>query len=343
MASRTCLRSIGWIDGDDRYAGSFSLVFNLLPKVREIPLSNSGTKFLSLIIGRFLDAFELFNGNTFVFRNSLRNNFLCNSMVHDRRGSFLFSRKPFQDFFRALRAFGLETRTDLLAFFSICFKFFAGHYFASRKGSNVNQTEIHTDKFFNVFNSFFWNFHSLQKKKLATTSNKVGLTLNEGKPVGAVADKRNLQSAIDSPDRNRIVFVGENPGIISYCTEWFKLSLNFLIKFVRIRYLGNTPNSHLRRKPGLLFNKIIRFLVKFELVEGLFFPRYFRNSVAGRVCLLNSIKQELCLTIIWKKLNLQYQLHDLNILLLFEVCKNYFKKGDAKIPPTVKTLGFLFA
>jgi hypothetical protein len=156
-----------------------------------------------------------------------------------------------------------------------------------------------------------------------------------------VTHKRDFQSAIDSPDRNRIVFVGETPGIISYCTEWFKLSLNFLIKFIRIRYLGNTPNSHLRRKPGLLFNEIIGFLVELELVEGLFFPRYFRNSVAGRVCLLNGIKQGLCLTIIGQKLNLQCQFHSFNILLLFEVCKNYFKKGDAKIPPTVKTVGFL--
>jgi hypothetical protein len=35
--------------------------------------------------------------------------------------------------------------------------------------------------------------------------------------------------------------------------------------------------------------------------------------------------------------------HTYNIHTLIEKIKNYSKKGDAKIPPTVKTVGFLFA
>jgi len=34
---------------------------------------------------------------------------------------------------------------------------------------------------------------------------------------------------------------------------------------------------------------------------------------------------------------------NINIIQKNQLCKNYFKKGDAKIPPTVKTVGFLFA
>ena len=341
--SRTNLRGVSGIDDNKWYSGQLALICKHSAKLIKTPFMPQSFLFLAKFIGGLADSLQIFNRNTKAKGFRLRNNALTESMV-DKSGCGTFAPgEPLQQFFRTARAFALDRATNLFFFQPILIYPFRRNVFAVGKSNNINHSEINPKKFFNVFNSFFWNFYGLQKKEFAASGNQIGLTLNEWKPVGAMAYKGDFQPAIDSPDRNRIVFVRENPGVKSYCSEWFKFSLDFLVKFVRIRHFRDTSNCHLGRKSRLLFNKIIGFLVQLELVECLFFPRYFRNSVAGRVCLLNGIKQGLCLTIVGQKLNLQYQLHIFNILLLFEVCKNYFKKGDAKIPPTVKTVGFLFA
>ena len=89
MAPRTSLRSVGRVYKGNRNACSFGLIFNFLSKVREIPLSNSGTKLLTFLVGRISNTFKVFKSNSLLFFQSLRNNSLCNSMVHDRSSSFV--------------------------------------------------------------------------------------------------------------------------------------------------------------------------------------------------------------------------------------------------------------
>lgn len=293
MTMRTCLRSICWINGDYRNAIKFCFILNLCPKVCKIPFANAGTKFLSLIIGGFANTFKLFKSNSLIFLYSIRNDFLCNSVIHDRSCSFLFSRKPFQDLFAALCAFGLETRTNLLTFFSVCFKLFAGHYFTGRQRGNIDNAKVYSDKFFDIMYNFFWYFNGLKKKPFALFGNKVGFTFNVRKIFLIVTDKRNLQSSIDRPDRNNILFIRKDAGIIGNTTFKPENSFNIFIELIRIGYLGNTTNNSLCCKMRKFFLLMVNQIMKLKLIECFCLPCCFRNIIASGITSLQGFPKTL--------------------------------------------------
>jgi len=320
----THLRRIGWIDNNNRNAASLRLVFDKRTKLAEIPPAEARPELFSLIVPISADTFQVFKDNTSIAVFSCLNDMLCNGVVHDRSRSSFLSRKPFQGFFTAFRAFGLKRRSNLLAFCSIVFNRFPGHYFTGGKRCYVHDAKIDTDKIFNIFNIIFGYFYGLKKIKLTFFINKIGLALNIGQKLGIVANKRNPESSVNRPNRYCLPFVRKNAFIIGNGSKWFKRPFVFFVNFITVNSLGNTPDNHLSRKiknsPDISVDKPVKFI----LIKNFIIPSNFGNIITRSIGFTKRIQKQIDLGRIWQKFYLKCQFHIIIIIKYLRMSSKNF-------------------
>ena len=294
----THLRRVTRLHKYDRHAGEFGFVLNELSEHREIPSSDTGAEYFSLAGGRFSNALQILKRNAKILFLGLRNDSLGNRVVHDKSRSSFFSRKPFQNPFRVLCAFGLERRTNLLAFDTIIFNRFAGHYFAGRKCSDIFNPEIYTEKIFHVFDFLFGKFNTLEKKKLSFSGNEIGFAFDERYPIRTKTNEGHFQSTVDRPDGNLFFRIRQNPGIISNRSERLESALRLFIKFVGIRNFGETTRDNLSGQVRRLFYFVIAKAMELKLIENFLLPCNCRNFITDRISPADSFKKKFRLSII---------------------------------------------
>src|SRR5690606_4212398 len=106
---------------------------------------------------------------------------------------------------------------------------------AIRSNDNISETEIHTDKGFNIVNVLFGNINGLKQIKFTFFVNQISLALNVRQISRIMANKVYLLPTADTPQGNDIIrLVSHNPTIISNTSERLKTSLSFLINLVSI-------------------------------------------------------------------------------------------------------------
>jgi hypothetical protein len=171
--------------------------------------------------------------------------------------------------------------------------------------------------------------------------NEIGFSLNVRKIFGVMANERDLQSSINRPDRDRVLFVGKNTDVISNCSQWLKNSLRFLVPFISIHDLGNTPNNHLSGKIQRILNLSVNKMVKSELIEFSFLPCNPRNLIAGKIGSLQGSQKREYLFFGREKFDLKSQLHSLSITQMFEIVKNLFGRRARAFLPTASRWGIL--
>ena len=273
---------------------------------------------------------QIFNSNSFALFFSRLHNVLCDSMVLNSSGSSFFAFKPFQEFSTAsftrpcfpLRAFALNRTTNLLSFFSVLIKPFGRMFSAVRSYSNVRQTEVHTQECFHILYIIFHYINRLKQIELTLSKKQISFAFNVRKIILVVADKWHLQPAANRPDGNSFSFVRKNTTVVCDAAKWFKRSLYFLIQFVSISYLADTPYKNLCRKIGRTLQSVIDFRMDFKLVKDFLFPRYFRNSITNRIRFFNSSQEQISLFFSGQKFNLQRKFHNTKIVQIFEITKS---------------------
>src|SRR5690606_4716328 len=284
------------------------------------------TKFCSEL---FVSAFrsktnvrQIFNSNSFALFFSRLHNVLCDSMVLNSSGSSFFAFKPFQELSTAsftrpcfpLRAFALNRTTNLLSFFSVLIKPFGRMFCAIRSNGDVCQAKVNTQERFNIFHVILHYINRLKQVKLAFLVNQIRFTFDVRNVVKIMANKVNLLSATNTPQRNHVVrFVGHYPTVVSNTAKWFKLPFSFLIQLISICYFGYLPNKHLRRKVKRSLVRMINFVMEFEVIENLLLPRHIRNGIANSISFLHRFEKQVSLFIGRQKFYFQCQLHILYI------------------------------
>ena len=277
-----------------------------------------------------VNAGQVFYSNAFVLPYSHAHNLFCNSVIYVGGKSRFSAFKPFQKFSAAFCAFALNRFSNLKSFVSYFIKLFRTEKSSVRKSGYIGYSEIHADKFFNVFNIDFRNVYRLKQIELVFFVHQVCLTFDIWKVFGIVAHERHSFSSCNSPDGNGRFFVGEYSGVISDASNEIENSFLFPVKFIGIGNFTDTAYNYLSRKIKSVFDKSVCDVVNFELIENVILPGYAGDIVAGFITLFESLKQQLCLFFRRKEFHFQRQFHGSIIVHMFEKVK----KGEAiPLPP----------
>src|SRR5690606_34095104 len=157
------------------------------------------------------------------------------------RSSF-FARQSFQDFFRAFRTFALKRTPYFLSFFSIIVKFFRTKVFTVTKGCDFEQSHIYPDKLFHILNILFGHVNGLKQVKLTFLVNQIRFPFNVRNVIRVMANKINLLSTTNTPQRNNVIrLVGHYLTVVSNTTKWLKSTFGFLIQLISISNFSYLP------------------------------------------------------------------------------------------------------
>lgn len=179
----------------------------------------------------------------------------------------------------------------------------------------LDMNKIHTHEGFYVFDIFFGNINGLEKIKLTFLVNQVSFSFDVSNVVKIMANKVNLLSATNTPQRNHVVrFVGHYSTIISNTTKRFKCTFSFLIQLIGISNFCYLPYKHLRREVKRGFITMIDFVVEFEIIENLILPRHIRNGIANSISFLHRFEKQVGLFISRQKFYFEREFHYANIL-----------------------------
>lgn len=340
MANRTRLTGVCRFNNNQLNAIQNSFVFQKRTELTERPTTKFRSKLFVSTFRSKPNVGQIFNSNSFTLFFCRLYNVLGDSVILNCCRSSFFTFKPFQEFSTAsfaracfpLRAFSLNRTTNLLSFFSVLIKPFGRMFSAVRSYSNVRQTEVHTQECFHILYIIFHYINRLKQIELTLSKKQISFAFNVRKIILVVADKWHLQPAANRPDGNSFSFVRKNTTVVCDAAKWFKRSLYFLIQFVSISYLADTPYKNLCRKIGRTLQSVIDFRMDFKLVKDFLFPRYFRNSITNRIRFFNSSQEQISLFFSGQKFNLQRKFHNTKIVQIFEITKS--EQQVAFLPPT---------
>ena len=313
MTHFTC---VGGRDNHQFYTSKQAFVSKELSELAKAPSTYTRSKFLSLFIGRKPYPLQVLNSDPLVFFFSDRYNFLADGMIDNCGRSSFFARKPFQDFFRAFRAFALKRTPHLLSFFSIFIKFVGRKCLPVAECCNLKKAHVNANKFFHVINVFFSDIYSLKKIKLSLFINQISLAFDVRKVCLIMANKINLLPSSDAPQRNRISLpIRHYSTVVGNAAEWFKNAFRSLVRLIGIGNLSNLAYHHLGRYIIRGHKAMINLVMQFKRIEYPSFPGNIRNSITHLISLLNGFKKNFFLILGWQELYFQCQFHNANIIL----------------------------
>ena len=339
FAHATSLTCISGRDNNQFNAIKQRLVSQKLTKLVKTPTIQFCLLCLTLWLCSKSNFTQIFNSNALVFLFGFNHYLFANCMVINQNEPAFSTTKPFQEFFSSFSAFALNACSYFRIFFTNFFKLFRIIISAIRKNGNVCLSKIHTDKFLNLFNIFFWNINGLKKVKLPFLVNQICFTFNVRQVVSIMANKGNFNPATDSPKGNNIVrLVGHNPTVITYTSKWSKFSFSFLVKFVSIGNFCNTSYKNLTAKFKRSFIGVVNFVMKFKIIENTLFPSHIRNGITNSISLLHRFEKQISLFISRQKFYFQCKFHEAKILNNFiyqKIITNFVKQFNygAAIPP----------
>jgi hypothetical protein len=334
VANTTSLGGVCRFNNNKLNAVQSCLVIDKGAKLPERPATKFYPKlFVSTFRGE-PDVSQVFNGNSFALHFCRLNNAFRNSMIDDCCGSPFLAFEPFQElcavsFARmrsSFRAFALNGATNLLPMFTVSVKRIGGMLDAVRGNNYIGEPKIHTDEFLYILNVFFGNFYGLEKIEFTLFVNQISLAFNVWQVLWIVANKRNVQSSADSPDRYGEIFVSEYPAVIGNCAKLTKGTFFFLIQLISICHFADAAHKHLRGEVERGFKSVITEVVYFELIENFVLPRNIGNGIANSISLPHRLNENASLFRCGQKFYFQRQFHTAKILIIFLLFK-YLKEN----------------
>jgi|GEM_PF-3201702 hypothetical protein len=318
---RTHLRSVSSGNGEQLNSGKLGLIRQVLPQLIKTPTIEFCLLALAFWLCRPADFAQFLNSNPLSFCFCfLYDLFAYIVIVYGNEPAFSAT-KPSQDLFSSPRAFALNAGSYFIVFYTNIFEGLGIEISAVRKSTNICLTEIATDKMLYIFFDFFRHFNGLKDVKFCFPKYQIGLPFYVRKIIYAVANKRNITSSVNCPQRNPLLQVRQYSGIVSNCPQWPKLPFHFSIKGIGISNLGNTPYNHLSRKIKFLSNTIIGLSMQFELIKKFFAPGYFGNCITSSIRFLDRLKQRFSLIWTGQQLYFQGEIHHTKIIPFFEIVK----------------------
>lgn len=300
-------RGIARVNGHDWHTGKFGLVLDLLAQVIESPRGMLPS--LAFLNRRSLsDTLQIFQGNTERVPLSLFNYPLGYFVVFLRSHPALFAPSLFKQAPGLVRSLALQLLSKFSVTLAEAVKVVSGVGFAQAISRKIFDTQVNTEKFFNILR--LWDFLFTSGKEIENTVNKnkvafTSLMLKQLK-LTLTSDKGNGHSASKRPNAYRlpIDIPAQDSIIVGNRTKPVKFTLGFSIELIGIGNLANTACNHLGGQISGLTHIPINQLMKLELAKGTGFPSNRTDIIASGISRIERFKQGLML--LWVSLQLDF-------------------------------------
>ncbi len=329
LAHVTRFAGVARLDYDERDSSEPGLVVKKRTKLEKGPSVVSSS--LGLPDSRSLpDAGQLLNSNALILAKRLLDYPLADCMIGDGGESLFSALKPFQELPAPVRAFALNGAPGLEVFVSYLVKLLRAVLSPIGKGSNLVHAKIHANKFFHIFDRFFWNLYCLEEIPFPFFRHQIGLAFDIRQKPFVVTHKRYLDSTVDSPEGSNHASVGEDARVVGNSSKGSEGTFALPVELIGVDDLTDATNKHLGGEPRGLLKRVVHKVVDLELVPHFVLPDYFGNIVTRSVGFFQRGKQRLPLLVYWKKLDLEGKFHTFSIAQTLEEVKYFL--GQALLP-----------
>ena len=295
LATRTRLRTVPGVNHQHGYTAKFGLVLDLQAKIVEAPAVVKTTLLLGEFSQALSDAFQVLHHNALALFFGRGYDLFGNRMVDQvLRASFL-SREPFQNALGVLGAFGLERGANPLSFQFIRVKLLGSKALSRGERQDVGNAHVGPDKLTDRLLLGRRKINGLKQVELTFDVSQIGLTLQVGKVLRAVAGKRDFLATFPRPDRSDLLggVVGKDAAVVGNTTQGAKPAQGFAIPLVGVGYLADAAHDHLTAQIKGALHRIVDFLMELELGKNAFLPRPFGYGITGNIGLLHGLQKQI--------------------------------------------------
>lgn len=260
-------------------------------------------------------AFEILNGNVGPKCLSSMDDALADNVIGVTLKSLLFARQLFQVSLGRLCSSFLKCLAKPVMALACLFNLFAGESLALGISSDVHNTQINAENLIGLGWCGIFDLAGCQNVEFPSMEDKVGfaaLVLKQEELLFS-ADEWDGLAPVNGPNVYSLIFQIEpdNSTIVGDCTSEFKSPLVFFVQFVGISNLRDCSDGWLSRQSKCFSNDIIACPVKRKLAKLLLIPSNFRNSVARRIDITESLFQREAVLLRRNELYLSRQFHNL--------------------------------
>jgi len=280
----TFTAGITCVDGYNQNAPDLGLVFNKRSQLPERPVMQFSSLLTSSPDPR-ANTFQVFDGDSAICALRFVNDLLADRVVEILREVRFLASALLQKSSGRFRPFALESGSKLSVSFSQIANMRSRKTLSVRVGSDAGDSEIHSEKTIRFVGWWLNGVDRGEKKPPAFAQDKVRFALSRPKQLALLfpASKGNVLTALGSPDRNRPLFVFQNPVVEGDGAVFTENALLVPVQFIGVRDLRDQANDDLSRKAVLLADSLIGELVNLELAESFTLPSKARDFIGRSV------------------------------------------------------------
>jgi len=311
---RTGATCIPWVHWAHRNASLLSLVFDEATKLKERPI----TVLVPLLAANrsLTDALKVFQGDTSVSVLRFLNKPLTNRMIDVCLKTGLTARQLTKFAFRRLGLLALKITAAVFVLPAVTFHYLTVKIFSITIRRKIDNAKVYPQKVVNIKLIRFLKVTGDEQVERSVDVNEVAFPKLTPQELALMfsTSEGDMLTTRNRPNGNLGVFEfkGKEPIIECDCTQHFKCTLDFLIKFVSIGNLGNTAYNYLSSKIELFTNRIVSQFMEWKLAKGFAPPRLFTDEIAGTVGLNHRCFKRGSLFVSGKQFYFRSQFHNSN-------------------------------
>lgn len=239
------------------------------------------------------DTLQVFQGNS--PSSALRNGdyAFTETMVDISGEPPLLTGKNFQSATRGFRAFLLQFLAQASVAIPNSLDGLSRKDFTIACSGNVTNPKVNSQESVDVYGIRFFDIADRQQVKLTFTKNQItfALTIKQHKSLAFAAYVGDFLASLSSPDRHTVRIPPEYAVIEGNTPERTERPFGFPVELVSIGHFRNAADDDLSSEIEVFFDPVVSQTVQGKFTEGFVFPGCFADSIAGRVCPLQSFDQ----------------------------------------------------
>ena len=315
-ATRACLARVARVDCDYRQSSPSRLVRHELAKLGKTP----GVQTVALALSgpnTLANMGQVFDRNREALAFSPRNNLLGYAVVHVFAKVGFLLREFLQSTLGSFRAAPLQASLALGQIRSERFDADASISTPLAVKRDVDDAEINAENTFNVDLFRVWYIANASDVPLSLDDHQIDFALAKRQQLALpiAANERDFLTSRHRPDRNDIAEFEGKDAVVERLARMLakrhhlRLAAVRLVRYVRIRDLGDAANGNLRGDAKPLARVMVCHFVQVELTNGTGFKATLGHPVASVVATLKRFREQLCLLFRRLQLDVGDQFH----------------------------------
>lgn len=329
-AYRTGTRRVTRVNRNDAHPVECGLVLDLLPKVKERPVSVTRPLLASEPLP-VADTSQIFDCNSTSGAMRFRHDTLTDAVVNVLLVKSLLVGDLLELALRSPRAFSLQVSPAVGIPAALAFDLLSAVYFTVAVYGKVYNAKIDTEIPVNVFRVRCFHFTGNEQVERSLDEAQVSLSPASFKKdaLTLAAQVRHTLTTPKSPDTYGLLcgFEAENTVVVRESATQLERSPSSLIYLVGVGHLPDGAHRHLGRQVVTFANRAVGKVMQRILSENPSLPRLLAYVVAGSVGYLKRLEQYAILLVTGLKFDLSYQLHIGSITHQLRGVKSNTQKG----------------